>query len=355
MRGSRLVPAVLLLCALASVGQAQPQKGPTPIKPGEEFSPPGPPPQPSAPVRPTPTLPATPPPHVIQPGPPPVLTVTSPPPIYEYQKIALGMRIDNFPFDDMDLNRLDLFLGSFRRIPGLTYAQKPVRDKNGSIAFQVIGYFSNISNGVVRITVNAPQKGDSRRVDVSTTVARAARETVTVTNTWSLKDRFAPKLLASGVGSFCDGKPPIGSALGIVEHDGKLSFLGRSGPVGTACVFAMKEMLVANGVIGASWKVVKEGPGEQCRTNNDLPLSGVRGGVQVNENGYLGDPVMFSDALEVSENGIVYARDNTFPVTVLRITEIRYSCPVTLGTDVRTVRFILDKVTVLGPPGQRFP
>jgi hypothetical protein len=354
MRVRHLAAAALLLCVAASVGHAQPQKGPTPIKPGQE-----PPvqlqPPPNMGTRPVPTLPATPPPHLVQPGPPPVLTVTVTGPVYDYQKIDLNMRIDNFPFDELDINQLPFQLGSYRRIPGITYGQKPQRDKNGSVTFGVIGYFINGSNGVVQVTANSPHKGDSRRVDVSTTVARATRTTVTVTNTWTLKDRLAPLLLASGVGSFCNGQPPIGSALGIVEHNGKLSFFGRSGPVGTACVFATKEMLVANGVISATWKVVREGPGEQCQTNNDLPLSGVRGSVTVNENGYLGDPVMFSDALEVSENGIVYARGNTFPVTVLRIPEIRYSCPVTLGTDVRTVRFILDSVSVLGPPGLRFP
>jgi hypothetical protein len=92
------------------------------------------------------------------------------------------------------------------------------------------------------VTLNSPRKGDSTRVDVSATVPRAARATVTVTNTWSLKDRFAPQLMGSGAGSFCDGKPPIGSALGILEDNGKLSFFGRSGPLGTACVFALKEM-----------------------------------------------------------------------------------------------------------------
>ena len=355
MRVQRLVSAALLLCVAASVGHAQPQKGPTPLKPGQE-----PPvqvqPPPNMGTRPVPTLPATPPPHLVQPGPPPVLIVTTTGPIYDYQKIALTMRIDNFPFDELDLNQLQFDLGSsFRKIPGITYAQKAQRDKNGSVTFGVIGYFRNSSNGSVRVIVNSPFKGDTRRVDVSTTVARTTRTTVIVTNTWTLKDRLAPQLLASGVGSFCNGQPPIGSALGIVEHDGKLSFFGRSGPAGTACSFGMKEILVANGVISATWKVVREGPGEQCRTNNDLHLSGLRGSVRVNENGYLGDPVMFSDALEVSENGILYARDNTFPVTVLRLTEVAYSCPVTLGTDIRTVRFILDSVQVLGPPGLRFP
>ena len=356
MRVRHLAPAALLLCVAASVGHAQPQKGPTPIKPGQEPPVQVQPPPGGFGTKPIPTLPATPPPHLVQPGPPPVLTVTTTGPIYDYQKVLLNMRIDNFPFEELDLNQLQFEIGSsFRKIPGVTYAQKAQRDKNGSVTFGVIGYFRNSSNGSVRVMVNSPQKGDSRRVDVSTTVARATRTTVTVTNTWTLKDRFAPQLMASGAGSFCNGQPPIGSALGIVEHNGKLSFFGRSGPLGTACVFATKEMLVANGVISATWKVVREGPGEQCRTNNDLPLSGVRGSVTVNENGYLGDPVMFSDALEVSENGIVYARDNTFPVTVLRISEIRYSCPVTLGTDIRTVRFILDSVSVLGPPGLRFP
>lgn len=351
MRAHLVAPAVLLLCVAASVGQAQP-KGPTPIKPGQE-----PPvhvqqPPPGFGTKPVPTLPAPPP----QPALPPILTVTNTSPVFEYQKMVLSMRIDHFPFDDIDLNRLPLRLGAFARIPGIRYASpNPQRDKNGNITFSVIGYFINGSNGVVRVTLSSSRKGDSTRVDVSTTVSRATRATVTVTNTWSLKDRLAPTLLASGVGSFCNGQPLIGSALGILEDNGKLSFFGRSGPVGTACVFGLKEMLVANGIIGASWTVVKAGPGEQCRTDANIPLSGLRGTVNVNENGFVGEPVLFSDSLEVSDGGIVYARDNTFPVTVLKPAEIRYSCPVTLGTDVRTIRFVLDKVTMLGPPGQRFP
>src|SRR5215470_4044178 len=174
MRVRRLAPAALLLCVAAAVGHAQPQKGPTPIKPGGEFSPPGQPSQPSAPVRPTPTLPATPPLHVIPPGPPPVLTVTSPPPIYEYQKIALSMRIDHFPFDDLDLNRLPSVMHAFVRIPGITYGgPNPQRDKNGSIAFSVIGYFMSGFDGEVRIVLTSPRKGDSTTVNVSTTLPRA--------------------------------------------------------------------------------------------------------------------------------------------------------------------------------------
>jgi hypothetical protein len=356
MRARHLAPAALLLCVAASVGHAQPQKGPTPIKPGQEPPVQLQPPPGGFGTKPTPTLPATPPPHLVQPGPPPVLTVTNTPPIYEYQKILLNMRIDHFPFDNLDLNRLPNVMHAFVRIPGITYGgPNPQRDKNGSIAFSVIGYFMSGANGEVRILLTSPQKGDSRTVNVSTTVPRAARATVTVTNTWSLKDRLAPQLLASGVGSFCNGQPPIGSALGILEHNGKLSFFGRSGPIGTACVFGLKEMPVANGIIGASWKVVKEGPGEQCRPYADFLYNGMRGAVSVDENGFIGNPVLFSDSLQVSDSGVLYATDNTFPVTVLKPTEIRYTCPVTLGTDVRTIRIILDKVTMLGPPGQRFP
>jgi hypothetical protein len=92
-----------------------------------------------------PTLPATPPPHLVQPGPPPVLTVMVTGPVYDYQKIDLNMRIDNFPFDELDINQLPFQLGSYRRIPGITYGQKPQRDKNGSVTFGVIGYFINWS------------------------------------------------------------------------------------------------------------------------------------------------------------------------------------------------------------------
>jgi hypothetical protein len=195
--------------------------------------------------------------------PPPVLTVTENSPIYDYQKIALPMRIDNYPFEELDLNALPHQLGDFIKIPGITYAApNPQRDKNGSISFSVIGYFIGTGPRVV-LRLTSRETGQEGSVTVSASVRKSPPATYTVTNTWSLRSRLNPQLIGSGLGSFCDGQPPIGSALGIVEYDGKLSFLGRSGPVGTACVFGLKELVARDGVISAGWKVIRSGPGEQ--------------------------------------------------------------------------------------------
>ena len=317
-----LVAAALVLCLAASGAQAQPKP----------------------PTRPMP-LPLG----------APVLTITNTSPIYEYRKILLPMKIDHYPFEELNLDTLPRQMGDFIRIPGINYAPPhPQRGKDGSIAFSVFGYFISTGSRVV-IRMSSPRKSDPTVLNVSATITKAARATTTVTNTWSLKGKLAPRLLGSGLGAFCDGQPPIGSALGIVEDNGKLTFFGRSGPVGTACVFGLKELLVKDGIIGAKWKVIKSGPGEQCKTSAGLAYNMTRATVTVDENGFVGDPVLFSDALEVSDSGVVYATGNTDPVTVLKPTIIQYSCPITLGTDVRTIRFVLDSVTVVAPPGQKFP
>lgn len=326
-----LLTAALVVCLAASAAHAQP-KPPAPRKPGPAIGEPL---------------------HLG--APPPVLTVLNTSPIYEYRKIALPMKIEHYPFEELDPNALPRQMGDFIRIPGITYAAPhPQRQKDGSVTFSVIGYFIGTGSRVV-IRMTSPSKSDPTVLNVSATITKAARVTTTVTNTWSLKDRLAPRLVGSGLGAFCDGQPPIGSALGIVEYNGKLSFFGRSGPVGTACVFGLKELVVKDGVIGASWKVIKSGPGDQCRASAGLAYNMTRATVTVDENGFVGDAVLFSDAREVSDSGVVFATDNTDPVTVLKPTIIQYSCPITLGTDVRTIRFVLDSVTFVGPPGQRFP
>jgi hypothetical protein len=92
------------------------------------------------------------------------------------------------------------------------------------------------------------------------------------------------------------------------------------------------------------------------KASANLAFNATRGAVTVDESGrYSGDPLLRSDAREVSDSGVVYATGNTDPVTVLKPTIIQYSCPITLGTDVRTIRFVLEQVTLQAPPGRRFP
>jgi len=288
--------------------------------------------------------------------PPPVLTVTQTSPIYDYQKISLPMRIDNYPFRELDLNALPHELGDFIKIRGITYAApNPRRDQHGGISFSVIGYFIGTGSRVL-LRLSSRETGQEGYVTLSAEVRKSPQSTYTVTNTWSLRSKFNPQLLGSGLGSFCDGQPPIGTALGIVEYDGKLSFLGRSGPVGTACVFGLKELVAHDGVVSAGWKVIRSGPGEQCKASANLAFNATRGTVTVDESGrYSGDPLLYSDSREVSDSGVVYATGNTDPVTVLKPTIIQYSCPITLGSDVRTIRFVLEQVTLQAPPGRRFP
>ncbi len=243
----RITNLLLLACALAVAPPVAAQV-PTPLK--------------------GPTPPRLPPP----PPPAPSLTILTASPIYPYQKIDLRMKIEHYPFEDLDRNRLPLTMGDFKRISSILYsAPQPQREKDGSITFAAIGYFPTTSGNVrIHAAGLSTLKSADAVIDVSARAALAERKTYSVTNTWSLKDRLAPKLLHFGVGSFCDGKPPIGSALGVVEHGGKLTFLGRSGPVGTSCVFTMKEWFERNGIVGAKWKVEKSGPGEQCNANAGL-------------------------------------------------------------------------------------
>ena len=324
------ITTVLLASALpcAALGQGlTPPKGPTPIK-----------------------LPT--------PAPAPSLTILEPATIYPYSKVALKMRIDHYPFEDLDRNRLPLHMGDFKRISSITYAApQPRREKDGSVTFDAIGYFPTTSS-TVRIL--ATRLGTSKTavdsIDVSARATLADRKTYSVKNTWSLKDRFQPKLIHFGVGSFCDGKPPIGSALGVVENGGKLSFLGRSGPVGTSCAFALKEWFERNGIVGAKWKVERSGPGAQCNANAGLAFNTTHGMAVIGADGAAsGGLTLLSDAREVSSDGLVFAHDNTDPVSVLKPALVQYSCPITLGTDVRTIRFTLDEVTFLAAPGRTFP
>lgn len=301
-----------------------------------------------------PTPPRLPPP----PPPAPSLTILTASPIYPYQKIDLRIKIKHYPFDDLDRNRLPLTMGDFKRISSILYASpQPQREKDGSITFAAIGYFPTTSGNVrIHAAGLSTRKSADAVIDVSARATLAERKTYSVTNTWSLKDRFAPKLLHFGVGSFCDGKPPIGSALGIVESGGKLTFLGRSGPVGTSCAFTMKEWFERNGIVGAKWRVEKSGPGEQCGASAGLAFNTTRGMAVVGSDGTAPNGFTFlSDDKDVVFDGVTFAHDNTDPVSVLKPTMVQYSCPITLGTDVRTIRFILDEVTLLAPPGRTFP
>lgn len=330
-------PLVALLCGSVSGLHAQAPLFPTPFR------------------GPTPTtLPTLPPrPRVI---PPPALTVTATFPIYEYNKMSLPMRIDNYPFEELDLNALPHDLGDFRKIPGITYgSSNPRRDDNGSITFSVMGYFASTGSRIV-LHLSSPSKSDTRSYTVSAAVTKSPRTTYTVNDTWAFRDKLHPQLLGSGLGNLCNDTTQVHLGLGLHNYNGKLSFLGRSGPAGTACVWGLTEMLVHNAVISATWRVIRSGPGEQCKAETDLPYSMTRGTVTVDENGsFVGSAVLYSDAREVSADGVVFATDNTSPVTVLKPTRIEYSCPITLGTDVREIRFVLDRVTLVGPPGIRFP
>lgn len=330
----RLLALAALAAALPAPGQVPtPLKGPTPL---------------SIPTpAPTPTR-----------APAPTLTILEPATIYPYQKISLKMRIDHYPFEDLDRNRLPLYMGDFKRIQSITYAApQPLREKDGSVTFSAIGYFPGTSSNV---RILAARLGTSKTaedtINVSARATLAERRTYSVTNTWNLKDRLAPSLLHFGVGSFCDGKPPVGSALGVVESGGKLTFLGRSGPVGTSCAFTMKEWFERNGIVGAKWRVEKSGPGQQCNANAGMAFNTTRGMAVVGEDGTASSGFTFlSDDKDVVFDGVTFAHDNTDPVSVLKPTMVQYSCPITLGTDVRTIRFILDEVTFLAPPGRTFP
>jgi hypothetical protein len=333
--------ALVLACAVCVLGHAwilnaqlpTPPKGPTPIKLN--------------------------PPVAATPAPPPILTILEPATLYPYQKVSLRMRIDHYPFEDLDRNRLPLHMGDFKRISSITYAApQPQREKDGSVTFSAIGYFPGTSSNVrIRAAGLSTKKSDTAEVDVSARATLSDRKTYTVTNTWSLKDRFAPTLVHFGTGSFCDGKPPIGSALGVVEHGGKLSFLGRSGPLGTSCIFVLKEFFERNGIVGATWKVEKAGPGEPCKANAGSAFNTTRGMAVIGEDGTAsGGLTLLSDERDVAtSDGVVFAHDNTDPVSVLKPAMVQYSCPITLGTDVRTIRFILDDVSLLAPPGRSFP
>ncbi len=313
---------------------------------------------PTAAQVPTPLQGPTPPRLPALPAPGPSLTILTSSPIYPYQRILLTMRIEHYPFEDLDQNRLPLQMGDFKRMPSINYGPPPPRrDKDGSVTFSVIGYFPTASGNVrIRAAGLSTLKSANATLDLSARATLADRKTYTVTNTWSLKSRLAPKLVHFGVGSFCDGTPPIGSPLGVVEHGGKLSFLGRSGPVGTSCIFVLKEWLEADGIIGAKWKVERSGPGEQCKADAGSAFNTTRATAVVGLDGTApGGLTFLSDDAEVSLDGVVFARLNDHPVSVLKPATIPYSCPITLGTDVRTIRFTLDEVTFLAPPGRTFP
>ena len=111
------------------------------------------------------------------------------------------------------------------------------------------------------------------------------------------------------------------------------------------------------GMVGIGGSVGIAPPREASFTNGPaLTFNGARGAVSVGEDGaFFGDPVLLSDSREVSDGGLVFATNNTDPVSVLRPTIVAYSCPITLGSDVRTIRFVLDSVTMLAPPGRTFP
>lgn len=287
---------------------------------------------------------------------PPALVLLNTGTIYEYTKVRLDMRIDHYPYQDMDLNRLPRQLGDFKQMPAVNYAPpNPQRAADGSIRFSVIGFFFQGSSVDIR-TVNPSTNPDGTILHVSARQSLGQRATYTITNTWSLRDRLNPRLSGSGPGSFCNGNPGIGPAVGVVEENGKLTFLGRSGPFGTACSFFLTELVEAGAIVSASWRVVRNGPGEQCNAHPAGMATLARGMAIVGDDGQVSNMTFNSAESEVADaSGVVYLRNNSEPVSVLRPTLVQYGCPITLGTDVRSIRFILDSVTVIAAPGRRFP
>jgi hypothetical protein len=288
----------------------------------------------------------------------PTLKVLNAGPIYGYSKMALDLRIDHYPFQDIDLNKLHQ-LGAFFLMPANTYAPpNPTRQADGSIRFSVVGYFQpDGGRATVQVrSANPSTRPDGSYLNVSTTVDLSPLTRYEVTNTWSLRDRLRARLVGSSPGSFCNGKPPVGTSLGIVEQNGKLTFLGRSGPLGTGCAFEVQELLVANGFVGATWRVERSGPGQQCNADLGLGIANFAfHAAVVGLDGSVQNSVFFSAEPQVIDGGLVYATGNADPVSVLRPTLVQYTCPVTLGDDVRTIRFILDSVGMRARPGRIFP
>ena len=322
------ITTVLLASALpcAALGQGlTPPKGPTPIK-----------------------LPT--------PAPAPSLTILEPATIYPYSKVALKMRIDHYPFEDLDRNRLPLSMGDFKRISSITYAPPAAPGE---------GWQRHVRRDRVLPDhlLHRPHPRDTSRNDedwsgLDSTSRRADapdRKTYSVSNPWSLRSRFAPKLVHFGIGVSATVCPPSAPPLASSSTAESCRSSGAAVRRGRPAPSRSRSGSSATG----SW-AGSGGSSGRARARNatrtPAPPSTRRAAWPSSvKTARRRRPHASVGRAEVSSDGLVFAHDNTDPVSVLKPALVQYSCPITLGTDVRTIRFTLDEVTFLAAPGRTFP
>jgi len=297
--------------------------------------------------------------------------------VYPFVKKLLQIKVAEFPAARIDVDRVT-FGGSCRFVKSsnISYGAKD-RAADLSVNFSISGWFETSGNCSLDVVLTplaangAPLP--SVRLNAPFTVNPPVK--YTFSDTAALKSRLQPALTKFGVGSFCNGKPPIGDPLGIVDSDGDFSIVTRGGPLDVSCTFRTKEWILPEGVRLSSIDWVTSRAGNRCGDagtfsgtfpSQDFPLN--RGAVVVRPQAEQPstDFFAFSDS-ELVVDGVSFASNLHGPTTMIKPFVIGTQCvPNTtfLGTadgtspptlDPQSYRVILKSLVLEGPPNLTLP
>jgi len=298
------------------------------------------------------------------------------PSVFPFVLKSLKVKVREFPGARLDPDAADVGgTCGFVKRSNLSYATV-TRAADLSLEFSLSGWFEKPGSCRLDLVMIPISESGSQQaaVRLSAPFTVATPTTYSFSGTASLKSRLQPKLMHFGVGSFCDGKPPVGDPVGIVDSGGDFSIVSRGGPLDVSCTFQTKEWILPEGVrlVGIDWSETRVGnrcgqEGQFTHTFPSVQFSFARGSVFVRGdiNQRPSDFVVFSDT-ELIVDGVSFGKV-TGPRTVIKPMVVATQC-VSLATPLQTAggtslptidpqsyRVTLTSLVLQGPPGLTLP
>jgi hypothetical protein len=281
--------------------------------------------------------------------------------------------VQSFPGAQLDPDDVTFGPGC-RFVPqsGISYGPAQ-RQPDFSITIAITGWFAGAGDCQLQLTVKPLTSAGAALppLQLSTPFSIRAPVAYAITGTAVLRPRLQVALTQFGVGSFCDGKPPVGDPVGDLTLENDFTILTRGGPLDVSCTFRTKEWILPEGVRLKEIRWRENFQGQRCgpagRFSGTFPaleFSLTRGAKVVRadlEEGP-GAYTVFSDR-ELAKDGVIYASNLRGPREMVLPLVLATQCvssatilqtvngPLAPTLDPQAYRIILDSVTFEGPPG----